>query len=68
MATAADSKRETCTPIDSDKVDGTTAFGTDDRKIDSVQRVMIHKICGFAQRITPSKVSSAVSDSKEIGP
>ena len=46
MATAVDSRRETVSLIGSDKVDGTAVYGPDDRKIGSVQRVMIDKISG----------------------
>ena len=43
MATTVDSRRETASLIGSDKVDGTPVYGADDRKIGSVQRVMIDK-------------------------
>lgn len=46
MATTVDSKRETVSLIGSDKVEGTAVYGADDRKIGSVQRVMIDKISG----------------------
>ena len=46
MATAVDLRRETVSLIGSDKVDGTAVYGPDDRKIGSVQRVMIDKISG----------------------
>ena len=46
MATTVDSRRETTSLIDSDKVDGTPAYGADDRKTGSVQQVMIDKISG----------------------
>jgi hypothetical protein len=46
MATIVDSRRETVSLIGSDKVDGTAVYGADDRKIGSVQRVMIDKISG----------------------
>ena len=46
MATTVDSRRETASLIGSDKVDGTPVYGADDRKIGSVQRVMIDKISG----------------------
>ena len=55
MATTVDSRRETVSLIGSDKVDGTAVYGADDRKIGSVQRVMIDKISG--------KVAYAVSRS-----
>ena len=46
MATTVGSRRETVSLIGSDKVDGTAVYGADDRKIGSVQRVMIDKIGG----------------------
>lgn len=46
MATTIDSRRETVSLIGSDKVQGTTVYGADDKKIGSVQRVMIDKISG----------------------
>jgi PRC-barrel domain len=46
MATTVDSRRETVSLIGSDKVEGTAVYGADDRKIGSVQRVMIDKISG----------------------
>lgn len=46
MATTVNSRRETVSLIGSDKVDGTAVYGADDRKIGSVQRVMIDKISG----------------------
>src|ERR1041385_6758971 len=46
MATTVDDRRETVSLIGSDKVDGTAVYGPDDRKIGSVQRVMIDKISG----------------------
>ena len=48
MATTVDSRRETVSLIGSDKVEGTAVYGGDDRKIGSVQRVMIDKISGKA--------------------
>jgi hypothetical protein len=41
-----DDRRETVSLIGSDKVEGTAVYGKDDRKIGSVQRVMIDKISG----------------------
>jgi len=41
-----DDRRETVSLIGSDKVEGTAVYGMDDRKIGSVQRVMIDKISG----------------------
>src|SRR5215217_4962678 len=38
--------RETSSLIGSDKVEGTAVYGADDKKIGSVQRVMIDKISG----------------------
>ena len=46
MATTVDSTRETVSLIGSDKVEGTAVYGSDDKKIGSVQRVMIDKISG----------------------
>ena len=46
MATVVDTSCETVSLIGSDKVDGTAVYGADDRKIGSVQRVMIDKISG----------------------
>jgi hypothetical protein len=41
-----DDRRETVSLIGSDKVEGTAVYGMDDRKIGSVQRVMIDKVSG----------------------
>src|SRR5579872_2321261 len=46
MATTVDTRRETVSLIGSDKVEGTPVYGADDRKIGSVQRVMIDKMSG----------------------
>ena len=46
MATTVDTRRETVSLIGSDKVEGTAVYGADNRKIGSVQRVMIDKISG----------------------
>jgi PRC-barrel domain len=46
MATTIDSRQETVSLIGSDKVQGTNVYGADDKKIGSVQRVMIDKISG----------------------
>ena len=46
MATTVDSRRETVSLIGSDKVESTPVYGADDRKIGTVQRVMIDKISG----------------------
>jgi hypothetical protein len=46
MVTTVDTNRETVSLIGSDKVDGTAVYGADERKIGSVQRVMIDKISG----------------------
>jgi hypothetical protein len=46
MATTVDSRRETASLIGSDKVEGTAVYGANDRKIGSVQRVMIDKTSG----------------------
>ena len=45
-ATTLDNKRETVSLIGSDKVEGTAVYGADERKIGSVQRIMIDKISG----------------------
>jgi hypothetical protein len=45
-STTIDARRETIALIGSDKVEGTTVYGSDDRKIGSVQRVMIDKVSG----------------------
>ena len=45
MATTLDT-RETVSLIGSDKVDGTAVYGTDEKKIGSIERVMIDKISG----------------------
>ena len=45
MATRVESK-ETTSLIGSDKVDGTSVYGGDGKKIGSVERVMIDKISG----------------------
>ena len=47
------SERETSSLIGSDKVDGTAVYGADQKKIGSVERVMIDKLSG--------KVAYAVS-------
>jgi hypothetical protein len=46
MATTVDARRETASLIGSEKVEGTAVYGADDRKIGSVQRVMLDKISG----------------------
>jgi PRC-barrel domain protein len=46
MATTVDSRRETVSLIGSDKVESTPVYGGDDRKIGTVQRVMIDKMSG----------------------
>jgi hypothetical protein len=46
MATRVDARRETASLIGSDKVEGTAVYGPDDRKIGTVQRVMIDKVSG----------------------
>jgi PRC-barrel domain protein len=45
MATTLDTK-ETISLIGSDKVDGTAVYGADEKKIGSIERVMIDKISG----------------------
>jgi PRC-barrel domain len=44
--TRVDERRETSSLIGSDKVEGTAVYGPDQRKIGTVQRVMIDKISG----------------------
>lgn len=46
MATKVDARRETASLIGSDKVEGTAVYGRDERKIGTVQRVMLDKISG----------------------
>ena len=46
MATTVDLRRETVSLIGSDKVESTQVYRADDRKIGTVQRVMIDKISG----------------------
>ena len=46
MATQVDERRETASLIGSDKVEGTAVYGPDQRKIGTVQRVMIDKVSG----------------------
>jgi len=46
MATRVDERRETASLIGSDKVEGTAVYGPDQRKIGTVQRVMIDKVSG----------------------
>ena len=46
QGTTVDDRRETGSLIGSDKVEGTAVYGADDRKIGTVQRVMIHKVSG----------------------
>jgi hypothetical protein len=46
METTVDANHETASLIGSDKVEGTAVYGPDDRKIGTVQRVMIDKISG----------------------
>ena len=46
MVTKVDARRETASLIGSDKVEGTAVYGPDDRKIGTVQRVMIDKTSG----------------------
>jgi hypothetical protein len=46
MVTRVDESRETASLIGSDKVEGTAVYGPDDRKIGTVQRVMIDKVSG----------------------
>jgi hypothetical protein len=46
MATTIDSRKETVSLIGSDKVQGTSVYGANDKRMGSVQRVMIDKISG----------------------
>jgi hypothetical protein len=46
MATTVDARRETTSLIGSDKVEGTAVYGADNRKIGTLQRVMIDKMSG----------------------
>jgi hypothetical protein len=46
MTTTIDSRRETVSLIGSDRLESTPVYGGDDRKIGTVQRVMIDKISG----------------------
>jgi len=46
MSTTIDSRRETVSLIGSDKVEGTSVYGSDDKKIGTVQRVMLDKVSG----------------------
>jgi PRC-barrel domain len=46
MATTVDARRETASLIGSDKVEGTAVYGADNRKIGTLQRVMIDKMSG----------------------
>jgi hypothetical protein len=46
MVTKVDARRETASLIGSDKVEGTAVYGPDERKIGTVQRVMIDKVSG----------------------
>jgi len=46
MSTTVTDRRETVSLIGSDKVEGTAVYGADQKKIGSVQRVMIDKISG----------------------
>jgi PRC-barrel domain len=45
-ARTVDDRRETVSLIGSDKVEGTAVYGADDKKIGTVQRVMIDKVSG----------------------
>src|SRR5712675_3034183 len=46
MSTTVTDRRETVSLIGSDKVEGSAVYGADQKKIGSVQRVMIDKISG----------------------
>jgi hypothetical protein len=45
-AGTVDNRRETVSLIGSDKVEGTAVYGADERKIGSIQRIMLDKISG----------------------
>jgi hypothetical protein len=45
-ATGTVERRETASLIGSDKVDGTAVYGSDQKRIGSIQRIMIDKISG----------------------
>src|ERR1700761_863469 len=45
-ASTVDNRRETVSLIGSDKVEGTAVYGPDERKIGSIQRIMLDKISG----------------------
>ena len=45
-ASTVDNRRETVSLIGSDKVEGTAVYGADERKIGSIQRIMLDKISG----------------------
>jgi len=46
MATTTTDRRETGTLIGSDKVEGTTVYGSDGNSVGEIERVMIDKITG----------------------
>jgi hypothetical protein len=46
MASTVDNRRETVELIGSDKVEGTAVYGADERKIGSIQRIMLDKVSG----------------------
>jgi PRC-barrel domain len=46
LTTNVDNRRETVSLIGSDKVQGTSVYGADDKRIGSVQRIMIDKMSG----------------------
>jgi hypothetical protein len=46
MASTVDNRRETVSLIGSDKVEGTAVYGADERKIGSIQRIMLDKVSG----------------------
>ena len=46
MVTTTTDRRETETLIGSDKVDGTTVYGSDGNSVGEIERVMIDKITG----------------------
>ena len=54
MATTVENRRETSNLIGSDKVEGTAVYGADERKIGTVQRVMIDKLSGQTSYVVVS--------------
>jgi len=46
MATMTDDRRETVSLIGSDKVEGTSVYGANDKKIGKIERIMLDKVSG----------------------